>query len=301
MGSWQRAPPGGFGEFADHASGSVAAARPHDARHRAPPLRADPPPAHHLAARARRRPVLVDDQPFADPTSLLLQPDHYVTRLLHANGVALGRTRRRARAAARGGRPDRVAAAVRELARSSAARPCATGSRASWPRSSASPNGRARPTRTSSTTQIADRWPNPSSGPRALLRRFGIDVLATTDDPVDDLAAHDALSGRRRLRDPSGAHVPPGPLPRSRVARLGRGWSSCSASPPGSTSATTPATSTRWPPAGATSSNTAPSRPTTATSTPAPNRSSGPRRPASIARRSPARSAPPRRPHSAGT
>ena len=28
-------------------------------------------------------------QPFADPTSLLLQPDHYVTRLLHANGVSL--------------------------------------------------------------------------------------------------------------------------------------------------------------------------------------------------------------------
>src|SRR6476620_11035591 len=32
---------------------------------------------------------LVDDEPFADPTSLLLQPDHYVTRLLHASGVPL--------------------------------------------------------------------------------------------------------------------------------------------------------------------------------------------------------------------
>src|SRR5205823_2856871 len=27
--------------------------------------------------------------PFADPTSLLLSPDHYVTRLLHASGVPL--------------------------------------------------------------------------------------------------------------------------------------------------------------------------------------------------------------------
>jgi len=33
--------------------------------------------------------LLLDDQPFTDPTSLLLQPDHYVTRLLHANGVSL--------------------------------------------------------------------------------------------------------------------------------------------------------------------------------------------------------------------
>lgn len=29
--------------------------------------------------------LLLKDRPFTDPTSLLLQPDHYVTRLLHAN------------------------------------------------------------------------------------------------------------------------------------------------------------------------------------------------------------------------
>src|SRR6195952_3036570 len=33
--------------------------------------------------------MLLDDRPFAAPTSLLVQPDHYVTRLLHANGVSL--------------------------------------------------------------------------------------------------------------------------------------------------------------------------------------------------------------------
>ena len=32
---------------------------------------------------------LADDMPFADPTSLLVTPDHYVTRLLHAHGVEL--------------------------------------------------------------------------------------------------------------------------------------------------------------------------------------------------------------------
>ena len=33
--------------------------------------------------------LLLDDEPFADPATLLVTPDHYVTRLLHASGVAL--------------------------------------------------------------------------------------------------------------------------------------------------------------------------------------------------------------------
>jgi glucuronate isomerase len=33
--------------------------------------------------------ILLDGAPFADPTSLLPQPDHYVTRLLHSGGVPL--------------------------------------------------------------------------------------------------------------------------------------------------------------------------------------------------------------------
>lgn len=35
--------------------------------------------------------LLLEDAPFADPTSLLLQPDHDVTRLLRANGVSLAK------------------------------------------------------------------------------------------------------------------------------------------------------------------------------------------------------------------
>src|SRR4051812_4994125 len=41
-------------------------------------------PHGHVDAR-----LLLDDEPFADPTSLFLQPDHYVTRLLHSGGVPL--------------------------------------------------------------------------------------------------------------------------------------------------------------------------------------------------------------------
>ena len=41
-------------------------------------------PHGHVDAR-----VLADDEPFADPAALLVTPDHYVTRLLHASGVPL--------------------------------------------------------------------------------------------------------------------------------------------------------------------------------------------------------------------
>src|SRR5215216_3716249 len=33
--------------------------------------------------------LLLDDQPFPDPATLFVTPDHYVTRLLHASGVGL--------------------------------------------------------------------------------------------------------------------------------------------------------------------------------------------------------------------
>src|SRR4051794_16952300 len=41
-------------------------------------------PHGHVDAR-----ILADDVPFPDPASLLVTPDHYVTRLLHAAGVPL--------------------------------------------------------------------------------------------------------------------------------------------------------------------------------------------------------------------
>ncbi|HET7305728.1 MAG TPA: glucuronate isomerase, partial [Segeticoccus sp.] len=57
--------------------------------------------------------LLLDDEPFADPASLFVQPDHYVTRLLHASGVPLDRL-----GVARGPLPETEARAVwRELCR----------------------------------------------------------------------------------------------------------------------------------------------------------------------------------------
>src|SRR5450432_3681430 len=45
-------------------------------------------PHGHVDAR-----ILSLNEPFSDPAALLVTPDHYVTRLLHANGVSLDRLR----------------------------------------------------------------------------------------------------------------------------------------------------------------------------------------------------------------
>jgi glucuronate isomerase len=136
--------------------------------------------------------ILVDDPPFADPTSLFLHPDHYVTRLLHAGGVSL-----RDLGVGEGPLPaDRARAAWRllcanwHLLRGTPVR--------FWLESSLADifGIIARPS-ASNADDLYDRinslLASPSRRPRALLRQFGIDFLATTDDPADDLAAHRAL------------------------------------------------------------------------------------------------------------
>ena len=149
--------------------------------------------------------------------------------------------------------------------------------------------------------QLAERLATDAYRPRALYERFRIAVLATTDDPSDDLSAHAALAGRPDLVGAGHPDLPPGPLPRARPSPAGgtrwRSW----ARPPTSTPATTPATCGRWRRAGGTSSSTGPSRPTTATSTSAPTPWSRARRRGSTGRRWPP-TRPPRRPRrSAGT
>ena len=138
--------------------------------------------------------LLLDDEPFRDPATLLVTPDHYVTRLLHASGVALDAlgvaqgplSEERARASGGG---------CARTGTSFAARRCATGSSTSWSRSSAS---RARPSAETADAiydeldRAARRARLPAAG--AVSSGSGIAVLATTDDPCDDLAAHAALA-----------------------------------------------------------------------------------------------------------
>ncbi|MBT2501344.1 glucuronate isomerase [Curtobacterium sp. ISL-83] len=139
--------------------------------------------------------LLADDQPFQDPASLLITPDHYVLRLLHANGVpleALGR------ADASSGRPVPPGRdAWRQLAEH-------------WDDFLGTPvrfwfeselhdvfGLDTAPDAANADEQydhIAALLQEPRMRPRALFDAFGIEVLATTDDPTADLAAHARLA-----------------------------------------------------------------------------------------------------------
>jgi glucuronate isomerase len=137
--------------------------------------------------------LLVDDASFTDPTALFITPDHYVTRLLHADGVALSPLgvgegpldEARARQAWRElcTRWDRFAGtAVRTWLEAELVelfdvevRPSAESADALY-------------------DHVAERLARPELRPRALYERFGLSVLATTDDPCSDLAAHAALA-----------------------------------------------------------------------------------------------------------
>jgi glucuronate isomerase len=140
--------------------------------------------------------ILVDDAPFADPASLLVQPDHYVTRLLHAGGVGLDRL-----GVKEGPLPQERAREVWRLLCANWHLLRGTPVRYWFDSELAEIFGvRERPSAENADAlydQIAAQLAAPDHRPRALLRRFGIEVLATTDDPADDLQAH-----RRLAEDP---------------------------------------------------------------------------------------------------
>ncbi|WP_092551966.1 glucuronate isomerase [Herbiconiux ginsengi] len=135
---------------------------------------------------------LADDIPFADPTALFVTHDHYVTRLLHASGIDLARL-------GVGGRAVDPRAAWRLFAEH-------------WHLFAGTASGywideelsqvlgideRLAPATADAVyDRVADAIARPEWRPRALFERFGIEVLATTDDPLDDLSRHTALSGQ---------------------------------------------------------------------------------------------------------
>ena len=138
-----------------------------------------------------------DDAPFADPSALFIVPDHYVSRMLYSQGVSL----------------DALGVPRRDGGRS---RPY--DARAIW-RLFADRYHlfRGTPTRLwldhafhavfgideGLTAESADRYfdridaclHEPAFRPRALFERFNIEVIATTESPLDTLSHH------RKLRD----------------------------------------------------------------------------------------------------
>ena len=135
-----------------------------------------------------------EDRPFADPAQLFVIPDHYVFRMLHSQGIALedlGVPR------ADGGPvetdPRRIWRRFAEnyhLFR-------ATPSRIWLDHSFSQVFGIEQRLSAETADEIYDaivaRLAEPAFRPRALFERFGIEVIATTDGPLDDLSWHEMI------------------------------------------------------------------------------------------------------------
>ncbi|WP_222195114.1 glucuronate isomerase [Modestobacter italicus] len=145
-------------------------------------------PHSHVDAR-----LLAEDTPFRDPATLLVTPDHYVTRLLHAGGVPLADlgvgcsdlSEDESR------RVWRLLCEHWHLFRGTPSRYWLEAELAEVFGVTVRPSGE---TADAVYDQVAGCLAQASHRPRALFERFGIEVLATTDDPCDDLAAHAALA-----------------------------------------------------------------------------------------------------------
>jgi glucuronate isomerase len=137
--------------------------------------------------------ILADDVSFGDPTSLFVAPDHYVTRLLHADGLPLAEL-----GVSEGPLSE---ARARQIWRSVCERwRVFTGTAVRlWLETELSEifGVRDRPsvdTADSIFDHVAALLADEAYRPRALYRRFGLEVLATTADPCDDLSVHAALA-----------------------------------------------------------------------------------------------------------
>jgi glucuronate isomerase len=135
--------------------------------------------------------VIEHNTPFPDPAALLVSPDHYVTRLIHASGVPLDRLRdsNTSTADSRG--------VWREFCKA-------------WPLFDGTASGYwlrtqfhsvfgldqeiSADTADASYDAISARLLEPGFRPRQLFKDFNIEVLATTDDPLDTLDSHKAIA-----------------------------------------------------------------------------------------------------------
>jgi glucuronate isomerase len=146
-------------------------------------------PHGHVDAR-----LLADDSAFPEPTALLIEPDHYVLRMLYSRGIPLERL----------GVPTRDGS------------PVEADPRRIWTTFAehyylfrGTPTGvwldhelfevfgvRARlgaDTADAIYDEIAEKLASPEFRPRALYERFNIEVLVTTDGASDSLDAHEAI------------------------------------------------------------------------------------------------------------
>lgn len=131
--------------------------------------------------------IIADDTQFGDPAGLFVVPDHYITRLLHAHGVSYDVIY---------GDTD-----PRELWRIFCSHWWAfrgTPMRVWLEASLVDVFGvRLRPSAETADQlydQLSERLEDKDFRPRALFDKFRLEVLATTDDPCDDLSTHQRIA-----------------------------------------------------------------------------------------------------------
>jgi len=151
--------------------------------------------------------VLARNEPFTDPTSLIVTPDHYILRMLYSRGVSLESLG----VAPIDGAPPNAETDPRRIWQTFADH---------WQLFRATPTrawieyefrevfGIERDLDSESAPHlydaIAERLASPEFRPRALFKRFNIEVLATTDAASDTLEHHKAL----RTSDLGGLVIP---------------------------------------------------------------------------------------------
>lgn len=146
--------------------------------------------------------ILAEDGPFADPASLLVTPDHYLTRMLWSHGVPPGRMG----VSSIDGAP--VETDGRAIWRTFAEHWYLFRGTPSWlwlEKALADVFSIETPLSPGAADDIYDAIQDclqrPEFRPRALFEKFGIETLATTESPLDALTHHARLAadgwGRR--------------------------------------------------------------------------------------------------------
>lgn len=137
--------------------------------------------------------VIAENSAFPDPAALLVSPDHYVVRLIHASGVPLSQL-----TPGTGGSAGPDSRSIwREFCRA-------------WPLFDGTASGHwlrdqfqfvfglsEMPSAESADRiydELSAKLQEEDFRPRQLFKDFNIEVLATTDDPCDDLSSHKALA-----------------------------------------------------------------------------------------------------------
>ncbi len=138
------------------------------------------------------------DEAFADPPTLLIAPDHYLYRMLHSQGVSLDSL---GIARADGGPVERDPRRIWRLFADHWYLFRGTPSSLWLAHTFAEVFGIDERLTSASADRIYDRIADclarPEFRPRALFERFNIEVLATTESPLDTLSHHRALRESR--------------------------------------------------------------------------------------------------------